>query len=1409
MRSVVKESMSSATMSCSKPIRRGLMVSVLLVSAMLTACGGRGPVTHPTVQASTSRSRTYLDDFYAERLAAASSIKAGDFQIQSLGEGFADRPDLLQAVTAQAASPWILSLQINGLDEAIALYVTFPEDRELASLRLLPLSDSDTDDFLTLALPGKLHGVLPMALAPMAGGMIPPLRIELTFSSLEAGGFKQNPLVFHCFKQEESPKLVSKPFTGSGNRVIDLDAAADGVTVNFAWTENNTGDYSNDGVVVINDLTPLAAHFNETVTTPEQQLIDGNGDTVINIADMTPLAANFGSSIAGYDLFVLPIPSLSTPVTEEDFVSVNPVPNPLDPGNPHPTVPRTLFYVGDPPKAPKQHIRYSFRSDFASGVYAFAVRAYSLIDDDYSEVCFSNIEKVAVAPSTNHPPAWVSTAGIQNAKPLNRTVEVTFGEASDPDGDSVHFVVYYDEGSTVDPETAMQLGPVEPEGTPPFTETVSGLTNGTLYAFMVRVYDQWGAEEFPPNTEVLTARPTNTAPNPLPWPYLRKDEARTGYLPDSHLQEPLAKLWSRSYIAAPGGGNESCPVLDEQNVYIGSTDGCVYAFDQLTGEPVPAYGEDGVSVGSTISTCTAALYDDSLVIGVAPGSYRILRRSDAVEQGHFDLDNTNAVRSSPVVLGGIVYAGSEEGTVYAFSVGDGTAVWDPPAHVSSSPISSSPATDGEYIYVASEDGYVHKLTLDSGWEVATSPHLGSIAYSSPVLYPQDEPQYVLIGADGQLGGENYFYALSAANLQIEHSYPIERGVNGSPLVIQREGRAVIVVGEMSRTVPADPSGKLYAFDLETGEELWRTDDIGRIFSSPAASASRIFVGSQNGLLYVFDYNGVQCGPPIDLEAPVYTSPAVIDDRLYVANSNSVLFCFQMEPDTIPPRWLDTVGAANAETDFGEVTVHWGLAEDDFYTRVYYQLFYADNPNVNCTSPDGTLQGTILVKDLTELSHTVQGLTDGIRYYFVVRASDRPWSDSPNVDDNYEVIGATPPWNVLRAFQLGDGMLPDGPPLDYLEASWTDSEVRIAYSDEGGENPGHIRYFTWDGVGVPTAPEEVYPNPPDGFGLALGLELSRNFAAQALLAFPGFDHYYYAERTSPGSWTLYADPLFSIPVHPAISVSHASETRLMAVLHQESFPSQNVTVMVRRGDASDWFEEELLTTDLVYPMYIRAFVAPFASIGETPLVLFQDCTHVVPGSFIPDRGKLYVGKYDGEWSIQLLDDGGHGDNADTGKNITICWDDSEQRLLAAYYDFWMSDGTPQGRIRLASISLSEEAPEEVAAVNVPEDDCKEAHYYHDLGLAVVDGKPAIASFSRTEHPGFENPLSVNKLYYLTQGSPGAWRSELVTEDVDEYLYYNAPLRLLPDGPQGYPLLIYITGEEAADTIVIWQRGPLAG
>ena len=104
----------------------------------------------------------------------------------------------------------------------------------------------------------------------------------------------------------DESKAASAPPMSAGSQVTDLSLTDNGNgTLVLEWHYRNPGDYTQDGTVNISDITPIAVHYNETVSGGENSLlsvIDGSGSGKIDIADITPLAVNFGKEVAGYYL---------------------------------------------------------------------------------------------------------------------------------------------------------------------------------------------------------------------------------------------------------------------------------------------------------------------------------------------------------------------------------------------------------------------------------------------------------------------------------------------------------------------------------------------------------------------------------------------------------------------------------------------------------------------------------------------------------------------------------------------------------------------------------------------------------------------------------------------------------------------------------------------------------------------------------------------------------------------------------------------------------------------------------------------------------------------------------------------------------------------------------------------------
>ncbi|MBN2082096.1 CotH kinase family protein [bacterium] len=84
--------------------------------------------------------------------------------------------------------------------------------------------------------------------------------------------------------------------------LFDYTDNGDG-SVTFTWQYHNVGDYNQDGLVYVTDITPVGQHYDKNYTSadwPTAQLADGNGDNYITVADLTPIGQNYQTGLSGY-----------------------------------------------------------------------------------------------------------------------------------------------------------------------------------------------------------------------------------------------------------------------------------------------------------------------------------------------------------------------------------------------------------------------------------------------------------------------------------------------------------------------------------------------------------------------------------------------------------------------------------------------------------------------------------------------------------------------------------------------------------------------------------------------------------------------------------------------------------------------------------------------------------------------------------------------------------------------------------------------------------------------------------------------------------------------------------------------------------------------------------------------------
>lgn len=134
---------------------------------------------------------------------------------------------------------------------------------------------------------------------------------EIDAALLPAG---VDPQVFEQLKAELKRVLQARgnsqlpitPPMGAGNKVTDLRLFVPEYYYPYlTWSYQNLGDYNQDKLVSVNDLTPIGIHFGKSSLADDwsqASTADGNGDGMITVSDISPIGQHYNSQVAGYFL---------------------------------------------------------------------------------------------------------------------------------------------------------------------------------------------------------------------------------------------------------------------------------------------------------------------------------------------------------------------------------------------------------------------------------------------------------------------------------------------------------------------------------------------------------------------------------------------------------------------------------------------------------------------------------------------------------------------------------------------------------------------------------------------------------------------------------------------------------------------------------------------------------------------------------------------------------------------------------------------------------------------------------------------------------------------------------------------------------------------------------------------------
>ena len=335
------------------------------------------------------------------------------------------------------------------------------------------------------------------------------------------------------------------------------------------------------------------------------------------------------------------------------------------------------------------------------------------------------------------------------------------------------------------------------------------------------------------------------------------------------------------------GSIHGSPVIAGGVVYVGSSDGKLYALDARTGDvrwaralgapvdstPAVANGvvfaqshagrvvalraASGVTVWERAGradaplpwghesgdcyTSSPAIAGDSVLIGGGDGALRALDAQTGRERWH--LMTRGRVRATPAVHAGRVFVASFDGDVYAADLATGKPAWrfETEGHQLESgkfgydrrSVQSSPAIANGVVTFGSRDGHFYGVDEATGTQRWRLHDTVWWINASPAM---ENGRAYATSSDGR-----YVEAVESATGKPVWTFDAASNFFGS----------VALAGDVA--FAGDFDGRLHALDKATGKELWRfTAEGSRILTSPVVAGDQVFYGADDGSVFALN-----------------------------------------------------------------------------------------------------------------------------------------------------------------------------------------------------------------------------------------------------------------------------------------------------------------------------------------------------------------------------------------------------------------------------------------------------------------------------------------------------------------------------------------------------------------------------
>jgi len=302
------------------------------------------------------------------------------------------------------------------------------------------------------------------------------------------------------------------------------------------------------------------------------------------------------------------------------------------------------------------------------------------------------------------------------------------------------------------------------------------------------------------------------------------------------------------------------------------------------------------------------------------------------------------VRSSPVVMKGVLYIGSYDNNLYALDAEKGQFIWKYPTEGG---ICSTPCLDEDKVFFGSEDRILYALSQRTGRIVWSCPTDGRIR-SSPladyghIFFGSDDGNLYAVKADsGRLtwkfqaggpirchpllvtetivfGGEDgHIYGVDMGTGALKWKQRTSNGIVSSPCL----GDGLIYIGSRD--------WHLYALNARSGWPVWRFRTNNCVISSPAVADVRVFAGSVDGNVYALEGKSGRLLWKYATGGQVTSSPYVYNGTVYIGSVDSCVYALEVKSGKL--RWrFQTGGPVPSSPIVAENVVYIGSTDHHVY-----------------------------------------------------------------------------------------------------------------------------------------------------------------------------------------------------------------------------------------------------------------------------------------------------------------------------------------------------------------------------------------------------------------------------------------------------------------------------------------------